>query len=156
MSREARLRQLHDDLTVHTGWQTAALALLVLTAGSPAVQMAGFGDWLPNLGLGGWLPVAAAGGAVAGAIYHPGFRYWSVGAPCGALVGVGVLLATYYYCQWLDRVSNVDVAVALLVGCLPGLALYYLVLRSLTLAGPDDEPPATVPPMDSHGDSLRQ
>src|SRR5262245_12038869 len=96
--QQAALDDLHHNMQLKgSRLQMVSVIILVAATAFPAGMITGFFE------AGGWMNVPAAlfialvGGAVAGAIFYPGFRFWYVGLLCGGIIGLSCLLATFLY-----------------------------------------------------------
>lgn len=87
------------------------------------------------------LGIAASLSAIGGAIYHAVRRFWAKGAIAGLTIGLVSLVATYFYVDWrftlTDSIASPEFLLPLFVGALPGVGLYYAMMRSELVA--DDE-----------------
>ena len=76
----------------------------------------------------GWVAVATVGGAIGGAIYDE--HAPAKTAVCGALAGCGTVLAIPYYTEMRASLSDTflsaEFVIPMVIGSLPGIALYKL------------------------------
>jgi len=74
---------------------------------------------------------------IGGAIYHPIPRFWMRGAFAGLLIGTISLATTFYYVKWRVGVSHwivsAEFIIPLGIGALPGISVYYLMMRNETV-----------------------
>jgi hypothetical protein len=111
--------------------QTIALAALVVVVlfGNKAVDVLGTE---PDV-LWGVAAILVPVGAAAGALFHPVVRFRWRGAISGVVVAGGAFAAQRLYSRLRPEQFGHEFAVVALVGALPGVALYYLLMRGQTL-----------------------
>jgi hypothetical protein len=86
------------------------------------------------------IAVALIIATVGGAIYHPIRRFWMGGAFAGFVIAAVSLVTTFFYVRWRAGVFAVmwsgEFIIPLGIGALPGIGMYYLMMRNETV----DEP----------------
>lgn len=132
-TRTVQLDELHHQLAPNTRWQQISLGLFAFLTSIPAIELNGFGDLLPHKSLAAWAVICALFGALFGALYYPDRRWWAVGVLPGALMGLLSLGAVYYYTQSRHEVFSAELFLIALIAMLPGMALYYVLMRALAL-----------------------
>jgi len=92
-------------------------------------------EWVPRI-LALVIGLCAAGGA----LYHPVRRFWLKGLVAGLAVGLLSLVTTYFYMGWrfslTGSVWSAEMLLPLALGSLPGVGLYYLMMRDETVDDP--------------------
>ena len=111
--------------------QTIALAVLVMVVlfGNKAVDVLGTE---PDVLL--WTAtILVTVGAVTGALFHPVRRFWWRGAISGVLVAAGAFGAHRLYSRMRPEPFGHEFAVVALLGAIPGVALYFALMRGQTV-----------------------
>jgi hypothetical protein len=113
--------------------QTIALAalLIVVLFGNKAVDVLGAERDIVL----GTAAILVASGAVAGAFFHPVRRIWWRGSLSGVLVACGAFAAHRFYGRVRPEQFGHEFAVVALVGAIPGIALYYVLMRGQAVGG---------------------
>jgi hypothetical protein len=91
------------------------------------------------------IAVVLTSATIGGAIYHPIRRFWMRGACAGLLIGAISLATTFFYLKWrvgdshfmgseeLHFLVSVELLIPSGVGALPGITVYYLMMRNETV-----------------------
>jgi hypothetical protein len=107
---------------------TVAIVIITLTSVIPALTLAGF---FPKVILSQEITavIAAIGGAVAGALVarQNAYPYWK-GVLIGIVLNLGVLWTTTVYVQARTSLFKIEIVIPLLLGSLPALLLYVLLI----------------------------
>jgi hypothetical protein len=106
----------------------AGLVISILSCVLPALTLNGFGLEI-RLGMPLALGIAVVGGALGGILLCR--RPLRAGLVGGLLTGPCGLMAVYAYTYARHRVWNVEIALVLLVGCLPGILVGYAIKRKI-------------------------
>lgn len=104
-------------------------AVFVACTMCTALDQAGFIMFGFPLGLPTCLVLAIFGGAIGGAL---SVRCWPAGFAGGMVAGPGCLLSVYLYARGVDLIHKAELAMLMVAGSLPGVAVYYLCRWYLT------------------------
>ena len=116
-----------------TDWTGIGIGIYAITVGMAGWHMA----WQGTLGLPIYLAIALFGGSMGGIIMARDFR--SAGLLSGLVGSVGSFAAVYFFHVNQSEVSNVSIALAVLVGALPGLGLYHILKAIRPHQGPPND-----------------
>jgi hypothetical protein len=108
--------------------QKISLGALALSGLFSALAVGGF---VPDLSL-SWtqaLIIAGIGGALAGPFYHRNMAYWWRGLIAGVLVNFGAMGVLTLYAGIRANMFRIEIVLAYAVGMIPGVVLYYFLLR---------------------------
>ncbi|MFH1469122.1 MAG: hypothetical protein ABIO70_32340 [Pseudomonadota bacterium] len=106
------------------GHQKIGVALATLTIAIPGLLVSGFLFPVETVGLTvALLGVALVGGGASGLILAWRRHRW-LGAFAGLVAGPGGFLATAGWCSLRDSIWNLEIALTLGIGALPGLLIY--------------------------------
>lgn len=74
---------------------------------------------------------AAIGGVVGAAIIEPDRHFWFQASLSGVLANLGGLISCHFYLMWRSiEVYKIEIALALILGMLPGLMAYRMLKKS--------------------------
>ena len=132
MSTSIDIEHLNDELKAKKPLRTIVLVVVIVLIVNAAEELNGFGHLLPGLDTARWALVSAMAGAVSLAIFYP--KHWYVGLIPGALMGVMVFFAVYYYTRNKDRVHSGEVVLVGAVASIPAALVYYQMLKRAVLA----------------------
>jgi hypothetical protein len=141
LAREfVRPSELHEKFNRPQGG--LCLFLLGVMGGSWLLSQLPIREYVP------WIVAATSATCTgAGALYHPVNRFWFKGAVSGFVAGLCALAVTYSYLDWRLRttggIHSAEFILTGLVGALPGVGLYVLLMRDEVVT-PEDEPAATL------------
>ncbi len=111
--------------------QKVAVMIFAFTAIVPALFISGFiADLDIEINKIILSIVAAVGTAVAGALWQNDTSKRLIGAITGAVTGLCVLWATYFYTAPRESIIKLELAVPILIGAIPGYLLHCLLTKS--------------------------
>ena len=101
------------------------LVTVPLVFGGKAIDVLGDGGAVLR-----WVAgILACAGAVGGALYHPVRRFWWRGAVAGVVVTAGACAMYRFYQRLRPEPFGPEFAVVAFLGALPGVFVYYLLMR---------------------------
>lgn len=102
---------------------------MMLSALLPALFL--FGFHFSGIGPAIFFPIVAAGGIAGGAMNVAGRRPLVLGALVGLVTAMGGFAAVYFWTSGRESVNKLVIALAVVLGALPGMVLQYLIRRHL-------------------------